>query len=384
MIVSLLKKFSKIHNLDKLNEKLYNDFLSKDFNNQNNILDFLKFLKFTKVGEVQRYLIEDKKHLELFKNLDLDKLLNTKIRITVNALETITQLNEEMDEYQTGTLIANANNQTQNVKVDDIFGSKYKKELEEYIFKDFINQYKNSTKIEYRLGEIIEKGNKVHILTLLRPVVSTGIITKDAQIFKLSNQRAPVYSLFMKLLTNKTKASKTIDAISKIIPLLYHIRVTYVQNQLELQNKPYYREYIEKAINKELADTSIRDRIKTEKGKLTEDTEKVIKNIVSHNIEHIFPVVVYRIRNLIKIGSNNKVEIVIPQNKEEEFFKSITNSIYKKYIDAKLVGTTGSMTDTVRNPNFFKSGEEAYEVCKNMMNLKETTYIKENSFLINI
>ena len=37
------------------------------------------------------------------------------------------------------TILAEANNDTQKVKADDIFGNKYKKELEETIFKDFID-----------------------------------------------------------------------------------------------------------------------------------------------------------------------------------------------------------------------------------------------------
>lgn len=279
-----------------------------------------------------------------------------------------------MDEYKAGTLIANANNDTQKVKVDDIFGSKHKRELETHIFKEFIKKYGDTVKIEYRMGEIPDK--KVHILALLRPVIATGILTKENEIFKLSNQRAAIYAKFIKLFRGIDKGQKTTIAISKIIPLLYNTREKYVAPLLKLERERYYREFSEKALMGELEKTSIGDRIKNENGELSEDTKKVIKSITNYNIEHIFPVIVYTIRNLIDLDSSSNAELKVPENKHEDFFKALIRTVYKKYIELKLQGTTGSITDIIRRQDFFKGGDGAYETLKTMLKLKESSFIK--------
>jgi len=381
LIIFLLKKFMEKNYNKDLNKKKFENFLEVEFKGQSDVLDFLNFLKFSKVTEVYKFLKNNSKYYKVFKEFDVNDFLNARIRITINSIDWIIESIGDLDEYAAGTLIANANNETQNVKIDDIFGSKHKRDLDKYLFKDFSNKYKGSVRIEYRLGEIVEKVEKVHILTLLRPVVATGILTKDIDVFKLSNQRAAVYTLFVKLFRRRDSKTKTIKAISRIIPLLYYVRMTYIIPQLKLKKNVYYREYIEKALNGELANTTIRDRIKIEKGELSVDSKKAIRNLVNFNVEHIFPVIVFRIRNLISI-QQNKAILMIPEDKKEGFFKTITNTIYKKYIEMKLVGVLGSITDSVRRPDFFKSGEEAYETLKNMLNLQETDFIKKHRYLI--
>lgn len=60
--------------------------------------------------------------------MDLSSFLNLRLRIQINPIDPIlSDMEEKLDAYSVGTLIAEANNGTQNVKVDDIFGNKRKK-----------------------------------------------------------------------------------------------------------------------------------------------------------------------------------------------------------------------------------------------------------------
>jgi len=76
-----------------------------------------------------------------FKNIKLDRFLKSRIRIQINLINSIVDdIETGLDTYAAGTLIAEANNDTQKVRADDIFGNKYKNDLEEYIFSDFNEQ----------------------------------------------------------------------------------------------------------------------------------------------------------------------------------------------------------------------------------------------------
>ena len=115
------------------------------------------------------FLLNDNKYHNLFKAIDLESFVNSKIRIQLNLVSNILEdLEDESDAYTVGTLIAEANNDTQKVRADDIFGNKYKTELGSKIFKKFMTEYANKVEIEYRFGEITDKKDKVHILTLLQ------------------------------------------------------------------------------------------------------------------------------------------------------------------------------------------------------------------------
>ncbi len=165
-----------------------------------------------------------------------------------------------------------------------------------------------------------------------------------------------------------------------MIPLLYDIRENFIIPQLRLHKSIFYREYREKAINKELDTTTIRDRIKFKDGELLEDSIDALKKITNFNIDHIIPVVVFRIRKIIKLNLLAKWQLQF-QTDKEKFFKTIIQAIYKSYIELKLIGTAGSITDEIRKTAFFKNGEEGYEALKNLLNFEETKFIEENKYI---
>ncbi|TET58742.1 MAG: hypothetical protein E3J52_07670 [Promethearchaeota archaeon] len=384
LIIALLKLFFNGNKLKDVVRKECDDFLRINFGDDPKIMPIIKQIKFAMINQVVNYLKANGKYLKIFNNLKLDQFLNLKIRIQVNLIDSIVNDLEDnkIDEYTVGTLIAEANNDTQKVKVDDIFGNKYKNELKKYIFKDFSEEFTNKVMIEYRMGEIVDKIDKVHILTLLRPIVPLGLLTKEKNIFKYTNQRAPIYKLFERILRVKEKKKNTIETISKLIPLLYEIRIKYVVPQLDLLKKQFTREYTGKAINGELENTIIHKEISSAKGN-EQLLEKIVRKNVGYNIEHIFPVFVYRIRKLFRYSeAQEKIELTISNNDVPIFFKTLIEVIYKRYIEVKLKGLPTSLTTVVRSSEFYEKGEEAYITLKNTYSSEETDFIEKNKYII--
>lgn len=384
LIITLLKLFLKEKNLKDIKRKEYYDFIKTNFGNNQKITSILEQIKFTKVTQVINFLKTNNKYLKYFDDLELDKFLILKIRTQVNLINPIVNDLEDskIDEYTVGTLIAEANNDTQKVKVDDIFGNKYKSELKEYIFKDFLKDFEGKTVIEYRMGEVINKTDKVHILTLLRPIVALGLLTKEKDIYRYTNQRAPVYKLFEKILRVKEKTKNTIETISKLIPLLYNVRTVYVAPQLDLLKKSFIRDYTGKAVSEELENTIIHKEILSVKGD-ERLIEKIIRKNIGYNIEHIFPVLIYRIRKLFKDSeSNGNIELAISDSDAPNFFKTLVEVIYKRYIELKLKGLPTSLTTVVRSSDFYEMDEGAYIVLRNTYELEETNYIGKNKYVI--
>ena len=309
--------------------------------------------------------------------------LLSKIRIQINVIENVIEGVDNLDEYSAGTLIAQANNETQNVKVDDIFGSTYKRDLEEHIFKDFIAHYGEQIKIEYRMGEVGTREPKVHILTILRPIIPTGILTKENEIFAYSNQRAPIYNLFKKLLRARDKAEYTIKAISKLIPFLYQVREEHVINRLKALRSAKDRDLKGKALSNELSNTTLSGKLQMFSGELTEESIRTLRKITNYNIEHIFPVLIYRIRGIIDYNDQNqKICLTLGKEQDETLFQTLLEAIYSNYVEIKLKGVTGSITDEIRSQNFFASGEEAFIATKNFLKFQQSDYIDKNRYII--
>lgn len=382
LIVTLLKLFSSAQKQSNIDSKKYNMFIKSTFGDSTKILAILHRVNFSKISQVIAFLKDNTKYFNKFRDMELNSFLNLKVRIQVNPINfIISDLEEKLDEYSVGTMIAEANNDTQNVKTDDIFGNKNKQDLETYLFNIFNKINKDKVKIEYRFGEVSDGADKVHILTLLRPIISTGILTKEKKIFEYTNQRGPIYKTFEKLLRDKGKAGKTIKVISQLIPSLYTIRKTYVAPELDLQKKNFQREYIGKATAGELTETIVAKQISSVKDE--KEIEKIIKPHINYNIEHIFPVLIYRVRKLFnKSDTSEKIDFVVPEDKLPDFFRALIEAIYKKYIQTKLGGLRSSLTTFARSKEFYEAGGETYIALKNAYHLKESDFIEKNKYLI--
>jgi hypothetical protein len=382
LIVTLLKLFSSKQKQSNIDRTKYNMFIKSTFGDSTKILAILQRVNFSKISQIVAFLKDNTKYFNKFRDMELNSFLNLKVRIQVNPINfIISDLEEKLDEYSVGTMIAEANNDTQNVKTDDIFGNKNKQDLETYLFNIFNKINKDKVKIEYRFGEVSDGADKVHILTLLRPIISTGILTKEKKIFEYTNQRGPIYKTFEKLLRDKEKADKTIKVISQLIPSLYTIRKTYVAPELDLQKKNFQREYIGKATAGELSETIVAKQISSVKDE--KEIEKIIKPHINYNIEHIFPVLIYRVRKLFnKSSTPEKIDFIVPEDKLPDFFRALIEAIYKKYIETKLGGLRSSLTTFARSKEFYEAGGETYIALKNAYHLKESDFIEKNKYLI--
>ena len=376
LIIVVLKLIFREKELGSLKQGEINSIIKNDFPNNSKIIRLMPYIKYTKVNQAISFLLNNNKYLKSFKELKLESFLKSRIRIQINLINSIVDdLEDELDTYSAGTLIAEANNDTQKVRADDIFGNRYKEDLEKNIFKDFIFQYQKKVKIEYRLGEIVEKIDKVHILTLLRLVVATGILTKEKDIFNFTNQRDPIYKLFERLLKNISKNKQTILVISKLIPFLYDIRENYVKPILEKHKRILIREYKEKAFSGDLENAIIdKDIIKYKNDDLK--LGKLIKNTVNYNIEHILPVLIFRIRYLInEVPSNGEIILNVPEDTRLDFIKTLVEVIYEQYVEKKLEGLPTSLTTVVRSKDFYDIGSESYKTVIKMKGLQESKFI---------
>lgn len=375
LILAMLKLFFSDDILKPITQKQINTFIKNNLPDNPKTKSILPYVRYNKVNQVIKFLQKNSKYLHDFKEMNLKSFLNSRIRIQLNVINSIVDdLEDNLDTYSAGTLIAEANNDTQKVKADDIFGNRYKQALEENIFKDFIIEYQNKVRIEYRMGEVVEKVDKVHILTLLRPVVATGLLNKEKDIFIFTNQRDPIYKLFERLL-QKSDNVQTINVISKIIPLLYDIRENYVKPFLEKHRRDLTRKYKVKALMGDLENSIIGKDIVKVKDK-DYDLEKLMKKSVNYNIEHILPVLIFKIRNLIiENNKNDKLEFSINKNQLRIFMQTLIEVIYEKYVEKKLEGLPTSLTTVVRSKEFYDIGSESYKTLIRTFDTKETNFV---------
>ena len=345
----------------------------------NNILSFIKP---GKINQIVNFLKSNTKYNKFFDSMKLEDFLNSKIRIQLNIVNAIVdELDVELDTYTAGTLIAEANNDTQKVKADDIFGNKYKGELEKSIFKEFIKYFKNKVEIEFRFGEIAGTIDKVHILALLRPVIATGVLTKETNIYNFTNQRDPIYKLFEKLL-KKQNNKNIIELVSKLIVLLYDIRENYVKRILAKHKRVLTRKYKGKAILGGLEGTIISDDLNKLKDNDSE-LERFIKRQINYNVEHILPVLIYNIRQIIILDSStDKLKLDIDEEKLDEFLTNLVEVIYENYVEKKLGGLPSSLTTLVRSKSFYEMGSESYKAFIRQYKINENNFILSNRFIV--
>ncbi|MBD3338366.1 MAG: hypothetical protein GF353_04625 [Candidatus Lokiarchaeota archaeon] len=382
LIIVLIKLYFGENEIHQITQKQYQKFEEKYFSNSDALYSVLKFVKFSKFNQIVNHILKHVKYKKYYFNLDLENFINSRIRIQINVINSIIEdFVEKIDAYSTGTLIAEANNDTQMVTPSDIFGNRYKRELQDIIFKDFIEKYGDEIRIEYRYGEIVDKIEKVHILTLLRPIIPIGILTKEKDIYEYTNQRIPVYNIFSKLLKRTEKAHETIKVISKLIPLFYELRIKCIVPNLEIHRRELIRKYKKDAFSGELQDTIIGPDIieaKTSEKKI----EKIIKSIVNYNIEHIFPVLIFTTRLLINENNDGNLCFNLSDELYDSYFKGLTEVIYDKYVKMKLKGLPTSMTTVVRKKDFYEIASGEYIMFKNMYKIKETTFIENYKYIL--
>jgi len=143
----------------------------------------------------------------------------------------------------------------------------------------------------------------------------------------------------------------------------------------------FIRNYKEKAIAGDLENTIIGPEIEKLRNN-DQELEKLIRRSIRYNIEHIMPVLVFRIREVLKEKGNAQLDLTISEENRSKFFEGLIEAIYEKYIKMKLGGLPTSLTTKVRNKNFYEYGREAYITFKRTFGFQETNYIMQNRYII--
>ena len=124
LLLTLLKMFFSDTAVRTINRTEFKDFIGSIFDSDIKETNVLPFVKYQKVNEMINFLLKNIKYLRSFNDIKLKDFLNSRIRIQVNLINSIVDdLEDELDAYTAGTFIAEANNDTQKVKADDIFGT---------------------------------------------------------------------------------------------------------------------------------------------------------------------------------------------------------------------------------------------------------------------
>jgi hypothetical protein len=157
--------------------------------------------------------------------------------------------------------------------------------------------------------------------------------------------------------------------------------VQNIEPYLEECKRKFTREYKEKAISGELSATTIGAQVNTLINN-DRELEKLIQRNINYNIEHIMPVIIFRIRMLFIEKGPINLDLTIPEENRPDFFKSLVDAIYKKYVELKLGGLPTSLTTVVRDKKYYESGYEAYVTFKNIYKFQETDYITKKSHIM--
>ena len=168
-----------------------------------------------------------------------------------------------------------------------------------------------------------------------------------------------------------------------MVPFLFEIREKYVRPTLDKHKRTLIRKYKELALHDELDGFAIGKEILKVKNN-DHKLERLIRTTVNHNIEHIFPVLIYQIRKLISFDNiNNKIYLNIPKEKYEEFINGLTEIIYEKYVEIKLAGLPTSLTTVVRSKDFYEMGNDSYKTFLRTMKAVENNFILDNKVSVN-
>ncbi|MCZ6702106.1 MAG: hypothetical protein O6940_03595 [Ignavibacteria bacterium] len=382
LITTILKLFFAEDDITEINKDLkkrYLSFIKTSFQHSPETYEFINSIDIKKINGFIRYLRENSKYLTNFNKVDIYRFLSTKIRVQVNIINSIVKdLGNDLNETATGTLIAEANNDTRTVKPDDLFGNKYQKELKNILFKNFISENPKIS-IEYRYGEITESSkDKIHILFLLRPIIATGLLTREKEIFDLTNKREPTYKIFEKLLKRTDKAKETISITSKLIPLLYKYRIDYIIPTLESKKGELFREYKNKLHAGEFDNPQINQEFE----KIKDDeksVDKLVRGFIRYSIEHIMPVIIYRIRKLF-LEKNNNIILSIPREVELKFFETILEDVYENYVYLKI--STPYFSSYIRSKDYYNLGAGSYKAFLKLEEIQETNFIESKRYFL--
>lgn len=339
---------------------------------------FLSSITISQINKVLYwfYKNENSKYLDIFNKLTINKIIEIRISFKAVLLDEIISSEEENDLSiipKWGENIANSNNETQNVKIDDKFGTKYSKWFNNNIMQNINSKIID---IEYRKYSIQKQNLPLkHILDILRAIIPTtlivdykfsdeGISNVASMISKYANNRTPVFSVFEKLIkiADGDNVPKEIDDVIKIVKnLMPKLIETMLFFEAKLNN--FYRNLTFEEVLKNTSQdlNNLKTRLGLEKNEANKEIlDKAVKRQLSFSPSNVFPLFIFATRKSIIVNERLQVEYVI----DEDIINSMIKAIYRILLKQRISRQYGSTSDLFRDPELYIDAEDIYELIR--------------------
>lgn len=309
-----------------------------------------------------------------FEKISLEDFLNIKVSIKIVMLnEVITSIDDEEKKEnmirETGYKMATTQNDTQNVKEDDKFGTVY----EEWMRKHLLDLALKKVEIQFRYKSASQNPDleRKHILDILRVLLpTTFFIFKRGEhdipgyIASYANNRVPLYNWFEKVIkgheSGLPRYIRGVSILRNLLPDL--IDVTFaVEKSLKQVRKNLTYDLVQDWVK--LQNTSLAHKIyknPTDNNPIPRDNvDEIIKKELSFSLTNILPIFIYSSRNTIKVTSSLDVKYRIPK----EDVDTMVQYIYTHIAIAKLqTGSYSSTSDLFRNGQLYREAERAFHL----------------------
>lgn len=368
-LYQLSKKRNTIHN--KIVAGNEEGFKKSIYNEVGEIADEIFFnISISQVNKVYNWFHknENVEYIKIFNKLSIEDILETKISIKIVILDKFVNENEQEYEYslqKIGDNIALANNETQNVRIDDKFGTRQGKWLDENLLCSVSSNY---VSVEYRKfstkpGDI----PSMHILDILRSIVYTSLIVDSREdiceagmVCKYANSRTPVYSLFDKFIKcceendKNLKLNQVIIIVRNLMP--HVLPLLFIFNQ---RLKIYYNNLNVERICKMsgLDSVTLMRKLRIDNNDYNDMSDEEKRTLLNKNImkylyfssNNLFSIFVFVIRKAIIIDNKLQVEL----NLDEFQIDQIIDQIYFRLLKVKLTEHIGSISDIYRDKEIY-------------------------------
>ncbi len=356
------------------------------------ISDF--FLSSISVSQINKVLYwfyknENAKYLNMFYNITIEELLKTRISFKAVLLDEIISNEEENDLSiipKWGENIANSNNETQNVKADDKFGTKYKPWFEDNIMK---NTNGKIVDVEYRRFSVQKQDLPLkYILDILRAIIPTTLIIDykpcdeiknnvASIVSKYANNRTPVYSVFEKLI-KIAEMNKSDKEINDAIIIIKNLMPNLIETMLVFENKLnlYYQDLTFEEVIKNVSQESkdLKKRLGIDENEFNEEIlNKAVKRQLRFSPSNIFPIFIFSSRKSIIVKKKLQVEY----NVNDEIIGEMIRVIYRILLKQRITRQYGSTSDLFRDPETYIEAEYMY----NLITKNEKTAYEELDYV---
>ncbi|PDY91014.1 hypothetical protein CON09_15920 [Bacillus anthracis] len=311
--------------------------------------------------------------------MSLDDLLNIKIPFKAVLLD---DLVSEDDTQRLGYDIANSNNDTQKVKVDDKFGTRYKEWLENELLYQVS---KEEILIEYRRFSMKKKKDNqevIHIIDLLRAILPTTLfVDKDDEdirkfIGKRANKVEPVYNLFEKIIflhANIPEVKNAIKIVANLMPdLIRMIKVVRKYDEKFRQNLDFDKiDRWADLKNCESYKSHFFDSLGNRKSEI--EVNDAIKKHFRLSFKNLLSLFIYATRLVIQVDEKLNVSYDL----DEDVIEDIIDRIYRTFVMARSQRSMiGSTSDLLRDSHLYKLIEtDVEQIIEKKYNLHD--YVKQ-------